>query len=107
MKPSLPILLLALAAGCAGRRPAPSTTAAQAPVEPVQYTYVVKASYPHLTTSYTQGLYFDDGFLWEGTGQYGASAIQRLDLPTGRADVLVRLPQSEFGEGIARVKARL
>ena len=89
MKPSLPILLLALAAGCAGRRPAPSTTAAQAPVEPVQYTYVVKASYPHLTTSYTQGLYFDDGFLWEGTGQYGASAIQRLDLPTGRADVLI------------------
>lgn len=107
MKPSLPILLLALAAGCAGRRPAPSTTAAQAPVEPVQYTYVVKASYPHLTTSYTQGLYFDDGFLWEGTGQYGASAIQRLDLPTGRADVLVRLPQSEFGEGIARVKDRI
>ena len=48
----------------------------------MQYTYVVKASYPHLTTSYTQGLYFDDGFLWEGTGQYGASAIQRLDLPT-------------------------
>ena len=107
MKPSLPILLLALAAGCAGRRPAPSTTAAQAPVEPMQYTYVVKASYPHLTTSYTQGLYFDDGFLWEGTGQYGASAIQRLDLPTGRADVLVRLPQSEFGEGIARVKDRI
>ena len=107
MKPSLPILLLALATGCAGRRPAPSTTAAQAPVEPVQYTYVVKASYPHLTTSYTQGLYFDDGFLWEGTGQYGASAIQRLDLPTGRADVLVRLPQSEFGEGIARVKDRI
>ena len=107
MKPSLPILLLALAAGCAGRRPAPSTTAAQAPVEPMQYTYVVKASYPHLTTSYTQGLYFDDGFLWEGTGQYGPSAIQRLDLPTGRADVLVRLPQSEFGEGIARVKDRI
>ena len=78
MKPSLPILLLALAAGCAGRRPAPSTTAAQAPVEPVQYTYVVKASYPHLTTSYTQGLYFDDGFLWEGTGQYGAEGIARV-----------------------------
>jgi len=91
VKPSLPILLLALAAGCAGRRPAPSTTAAQAPVEPVQYTYVVKASYPHLTTSYTQGLYFDDGFLWEGTGQYGASAIQRLDLPTGRPPASERI----------------
>lgn len=107
MKPSLPILLLALAAGCAGRRPAPATTAAQAPAEPVQYTYVVKASHPHLATSYTQGLYFDDGHLWEGTGQYGASVVQRLDLETGRAEVLVRLPQSEFGEGIARVKDRI
>lgn len=107
MKPSLPFLLLALAAGCAGRRPAPATQTAQAPVEPVQYTYVVKASLPHLTTSYTQGLYFDDGRLWEGTGQYGASVLQRVDLATGRPEVLARLPKSEFGEGIARVGDRI
>ena len=56
----------------------------------MQYTYVVKASYPHLTTSYTQGLYFDDGFLWEGTGQYGASAIQRLPPPPRRPRRLPR-----------------
>ena len=100
MKLSLPLLLLALAAGCAGRRPAP---AASSPVEPTQYTYVVKASHPHLRTSYTQGLYFDGGVLWEGTGQYGASVIQRLDLASGRAEVLALLPQNHFGEGIARV----
>lgn len=73
----------------------------------MHYTYVVKASHPHLTTSYTQGLYFDDGCLWEGTGQYGASVLQRLDLPTGRAEVLARLPEHEFGEGIARVGDRI
>lgn len=107
VKLSLPLLLLALAAGCAGRRPAPAASAAPIPPEPVQYTYVVKASRPHLPTSYTQGLYFDEGSLWEGTGQYGGSVIQRLDPVTGRAEVLVRLPQSEFGEGIARVGDRI
>lgn len=107
MKPSLPLLLLTLAAGCAGRRPHRRRRLAQAPAEPVHYTYVVKASHPHLTTSYTQGLYFDDGCLWEGTGQYGASVLQRLDLPTGRAEVLARLPEHEFGEGIARVGDRI
>jgi len=107
VKPSFPLLLLALAAGCAGRRPAPAAPAAPTPAEPVQYTYVVKASHPHLATSYTQGLYFDEGALIESTGQYGASLLQRLDLPTGRAEVLARLPRSEFGEGTARVGDRI
>ncbi|WP_230312197.1 glutaminyl-peptide cyclotransferase, partial [Alistipes senegalensis] len=28
---------------------------------------VQTATYPHSTTAYTQGLYYDDGLLWEGT----------------------------------------
>ena len=99
MKPTLPLLLLALAAGCAGRRPTPA--------DPVRYTYIVKASHPHATDSYTQGLYFDDGVLWEGTGQYGSSVLQRIDPADGRPEVLVRLPKEEFGEGIARVGDRI
>ena len=31
-------------------------------------------SYPHSTDSYTQGLLFADGVMWEGTGEYGHSA---------------------------------
>lgn len=95
--------MLALAVSCAGRRSRSSAEAADKPAAPVEYTYRVKASYPHLTTSYTQGLYFDGGSLWEGTGQYGASVLQRVDPATGQAEVLVRLPKEEFGEGIARV----
>lgn len=70
------------------------------PQEPTRYTYVVRAVYPHLTTSYTQGLQYLDGQLWEGTGEYGASVLQRLNLTTGDAEVVARLPHAEFGEGI-------
>lgn len=77
-------------------------TAKQAitPVQPKQYTYTVRNTYPHLTTSYTQGLQYIDGVLWEGTGQHGESVVQQIDLKTGKATVITRLPQSEFGEGI-------
>jgi glutamine cyclotransferase len=69
-------------------------------VEPVKYTYNVKAVYPHDTNSYTQGLQFIDGQLWEGTGEWGTSVLQKVDLQSGKAEVLARLPKSEFGEGI-------
>ena len=70
------------------------------PAAPKIYSYRVEASYPHLTTSYTQGLQFVDGVMWEGTGGYGESKLQTIDLETGRASVIATLPRSEFGEGI-------
>ena len=72
----------------------------QAPVEPVLYGYNIKAVYPHLRSSYTQGLQFVDGELWEGTGEWGESKLQKVDLQSGKAEVLAHLPKSEFGEGI-------
>lgn len=76
------------------------TTAVPQIVEPVKYTYNIKAIYPHDTNSYTQGLQFVDGVLWEGTGEWGKSALQKVDLQSGKAEVLASLPKSEFGEGI-------
>ena len=67
----------------------------------------MKAVHPHSTSAYTQGLFFARGLLWEGTGQYGQSVVQRTDLATGRTEVLFRLPRSEFGEGIALVGGEL
>lgn len=76
------------------------TTAVPQIVEPVKYTYNIKAIYPHDTNSYTQGLQFVDGVLWEGTGEWGKSVLQKVDLQSGKAEVLATLPKSEFGEGI-------
>ena len=71
-----------------------------APVERCGYRIV--QSYPHDTTSFTQGLFWDDGHLYEGTGQYGRSRVARLDLKTGRALAQTKLPSDQFGEGITR-----
>lgn len=102
------ILLLAatLLSGCgsspARSRKAPKTNTVEKPApEPRQYSYRIKAVYPHSTQAYTQGLLWHDGRLWEGTGQNGESVVQTLSLETGESRVLTRLPRSEFGEGIA------
>ena len=69
-------------------------------VEPTFYTYEVVAEYPHSRTSYTQGLQFVDGELWEGTGEYGRSQLLRTDLATGKVLQSKELSKEEFGEGI-------
>ena len=81
--------------GCGGQ-----TTAKSTRTEPVEYTYEVVAEYPHLRTSYTQGLQYCDNQMWEGTGGYGESRLQRIDLATGEAEVIATLSKREFGEGI-------
>ncbi|MCC8019605.1 MAG: glutaminyl-peptide cyclotransferase [Rikenellaceae bacterium] len=74
---------------------------------PVHYTYTVKNVYPHSEGSYTQGLYWHDGYLWEGTGQYGQSALMQVDLRTGEALRTVELDAGYFGEGIALLNNRI
>jgi glutamine cyclotransferase len=66
--------------------------------------YNVVAEYPHSIKSYTQGLQYVDGTMWEGTGQEGDSHLQRIDLKTGKVDIVASLPNSEFGEGITHYK---
>lgn len=65
-----------------------------------QYTYKVVNTYPHDTGSFTQGLFWHDGHLYEGTGQYGESRLLKVDPRTGKALKEVKLPASYFGEGI-------
>lgn len=91
--------ILAVAVASCGSQPKKKMTAV-VPTEPVKYGYKVVAEYPHLRSSYTQGLQFVDGELWEGTGEWGESALQKVDLQSGKTKVLANLPKSEFGEGI-------
>ncbi len=62
----------------------------------------VAATFPHLQSSYTQGLEFNNGVLYEGTGQYGQSMIAQMDLNTGTiaANKNIKLDENYFGEGI-------
>ena len=93
------IILIAFATlvSCGGVRKKSATPQA---VEPLFYTYAVVAEYPHMCTSYTQGLQFIDGELWEGTGEYGRSQLLRTDLASGKVLQSKKLSKEEFGEGI-------
>ena len=91
------LIAFATLVSCGGVRKKSATPQA---VEPLFYTYEVVAEYPHLRTSYTQGLQFVDGELWEGTGEYGRSQLLRTDLATGKVLQNKKLSKEEFGEGI-------
>lgn len=112
MKTTTILLCAALLLGACGGNAARSRKSAAAtritvPAAPREYTYRVKAVYPHATDAYTQGLQYVDGTLWEGTGQHGASRVMKTDLGTGRTELFARLPRSEFGEGITLLDGRL
>lgn len=73
---------------------------AQTVQAPVNISFQVLNMFPHDTSSYTQGLIWHDGKLWEGTGWETESKLMLTDLKTGKAIKSVKLPDTEFGEGI-------
>lgn len=67
---------------------------------PKLYGFKVINEYPHDITSYTQGLEFHNGELYESTGQYGESKLRKVDYKTGAVLKNVDLTQHYFGEGL-------
>lgn len=67
---------------------------------PDAYTYRVLNEYPHDPEAYTQGLQYEDGWLYEGTGNRGTSTLRRVALETGEVSQIRNLDPSLFGEGI-------
>lgn len=63
-------------------------------------SHTITASYPHDTSSFTQGLTFYNGELLEGTGMEGKSKLMLIDLNTGIPKNQISLDSSLFGEGI-------
>lgn len=74
-------------------------------VERIEYEIV--ETYPHDTTAFTQGLFFEDGVLFEGTGRIGRSYLRKIRLETGEVLRETSLPAPHFGEGIAPVGNRI
>lgn len=69
-------------------------------VAPKIYSYKILNEYPHDITSYTQGLEFHDGILYESTGQYGESKLRKINYETGKVLKNINLSNQYFGEGI-------
>lgn len=63
--------------------------------------HTVVNTFPHDPAAFTQGLAYSDGFIYEGTGQYGESTLRRTELKTGAVRQTQALSRFHFGEGIA------
>ncbi|GAA4927178.1 glutaminyl-peptide cyclotransferase [Mucilaginibacter defluvii] len=80
---------------------------------PDVYTFKVEKVYPHDTSSYTEGLEYHDGFLFESDGGYltppegedvtGQSSLRRVDLNTGKVVQQAMVDPKVFAEGITIV----
>jgi len=72
---------------------------------PEELTYVVEKMYPHDTSSYTEGLEYNDGFFYESSGGYLKdglqSSLRKVDPETGKIVKMIKIDPKVFGEGIA------
>ena len=73
--------------------------------EPAILSYTVTNVYPHDTTSFTEGLEWHDGALYESTGLLNKSKLAKVNLTTGKDIQKITFP--EFGEGITILNGKL
>jgi len=72
-------------------------------VIPKKLSVTIRAPFPHLTSSFTQGLEFYKGRLFEGTGDpgnKGKTIVAEVNLKTGEHLQKMGLQTGYFGEGI-------
>lgn len=74
---------------------------------PQSYTYTLVETLPHNSGSFTQGLEFANGTLYEGTGLNGKSSVMEIDPATGKALQEIKLSSEFFGEGITTLNGKL
>ncbi len=67
----------------------------------------VVEEYPHRQASFTQGLEFHRGKLYEGTGYKGQSELIQVDLESGEVKQEHRLAEQYFGEGITILDGKI
>jgi glutaminyl-peptide cyclotransferase len=71
------------------------------PAAPERLVPKIISTSPHDTASYTEGLVWYDGFLYESSGLYGKSNLRKVDPQTGQVLQRIDDPTEVFGEGLA------
>jgi glutamine cyclotransferase len=74
---------------------------------PARFGYRVVNTYPHDRDAFTQGLFYDNGVLFEGTGQQSGSSLREVELTTGVIRRQHNLDSELFGEGITLYDNRI
>lgn len=72
-----------------------------------EYRLEVQAEYPHDETSYTQGLFFQEGKMYESTGQFGESTFREVNMQTGEAVRRMDFSDEYFVEGSVMFEGNL
>lgn len=72
-----------------------------------QYTLRVVREYPHDKEAYTQGLFFQDGRLYESTGQFGQSSFREVELSSGKVLRKLSFNDKYFGEGSVMLDGKM
>lgn len=76
-------------------------------ITPKKFTYTTLSDYPHNRRFYTQGLEFHNGYMYEGTGEYGSSGLYKVNLSTGNTVMQHKLAEKYFGEGITILDGKI
>jgi glutaminyl-peptide cyclotransferase len=105
--PGLLLCLMAVLAGCACSTIENGNGRLSVSPAVRTYTYRIINVFPHDPEAFTEGLVFDRGFLYEGTGLNGKSSIRKIKLDSGQILLNRNLPEQYFGEGIVIYKDSL
>lgn len=106
----LPAVMTLLSCGNAsGSKPAAAASVQEAAAVPAetarkkapvrQYRIKVVNEFPHDVTSYTQGLFFYGGQMFESTGLNGKSTFRKVDIKTGEPSFRLDFDRKYFVEG--------
>lgn len=76
-------------------------------IQPKLLKYEIVNTFPHDTTSFTEGLEFYEGELYEGTGMRGKSFLLKTDFKTGKILKSLKLDDQYFGEGITIINDKI
>ncbi len=106
------VVLLLSACGTEPKNVEPAVAPAAIEAELPVLDYSVVATLPHDTTSFTEGLLFHNGKLFESTGtpagSHFRSVLGPVDLNTGKIDVKVEIDgKTYFGEGMVVFKNKI
>ncbi|MES2274576.1 MAG: glutaminyl-peptide cyclotransferase [Bacteroidota bacterium] len=79
---------------------------------PEELKFVLEKTYPHDTASYTEGLLYQDGVLYESDGgrvgeSMGQSSLRKVNLETGKVIKMINGDPKVFNEGISIVGNKL